>query len=112
MKLSKLMPEDAIVSAYLTGQLSMLQGRRTGATTGECLELIGRAMQNPTQKVKVQRDFGREGWHQNKYKMHMIQDLIETLGLRHFSVCVISQEIVYNPYGELQVEVNVKWKEE
>jgi hypothetical protein len=110
MKLSKLLKDSYILSAHIQGFLEHLKGRCTGYTTGECLEIIGKVMQNPEKVYKVinERPFSRN------IKLEVIESLIKRLELQHFKISYCKQEIVYNPYGDVDVKVEtlVKWNEE
>ena len=78
-RISKLIPEK-----YLhPDQLKALEYRYTGSTTGKLLQVIGKALQNPEERIELSPDGYCSG---RKYKVEMLIALIDKLQLKYLKL--------------------------
>lgn len=94
--LSKLIPQVHIEHAKFRGVLAQLEGRCTGATTGEMLCLIGEAMLYPRCWVKIEQKTPAESRH----AYTVLDDLVEKLEFKHFTYMFSGgcYKIKYDPF--------------
>jgi len=91
-KVSKLIPEK-----YLRfGNLSGLEGRCTGHSTGLAMQTIGKALTHPAQGISIPRE--GNSTLQQQYMVQLISRFINHLGLEHFEIRKLDMTIKYKPY--------------
>ena len=79
--------------------------RRSGRSTGEALETLGVAMQNPEKPVLFEDHFGEGNNKQsNSLQMEVAKRIVDKLDLKYFEFkrdATLNCFVTYNPFTEL-----------
>lgn len=109
MKVSKLLNDldggRYLEQALQSGVIGFISDRCTGKSTGYVLEMIGKAMQNPNQKVKLAE---HTEYFKNRHLTGLAEKLIQDLRLKYFSISRHNDTIEYKPFGTLKVKITVE----
>jgi hypothetical protein len=100
MKISKLLPEEAVKSAFIYGSLENLYGRCTGKSLGRNLVAIGELLLNPMTTMLIDCKNHKAA----RFKIQGLEYVIQTMDLKYIQLELKGSRIIL--YYDVLTEVD------
>ena len=109
MKVSKLIPLEALLGRSEEYVQENFVRRTLGKSTGKALELIGKALQTGGNGIVESGWYGTEQAAENIYRL--VQELIERLNLEHLRVTRVNTNVILSYNILREVRPVITWEE-